>query len=90
MIQLLTEREIEFLTKLKALMIEYNAEIHCAKAGCIQCIVDAHLNPDWINPIAFSDCLDETDIDNLFEETQTKTRLIVDKYCSGFGEETAK
>lgn len=90
MMQLLTEREIEFLTKFKALIIAYNAEIYCTKAGCIQCVVDVHLNPDWIYPIAFNDCLDETDIDDLFEETRTKTQLIVDKYYTDDEEEAAK
>lgn len=89
MIQLLTERETEFLTKLRVIIVEYNAEIHCTKAGSIECIVDAHLNPDWITPIVFSDCLDESDIDDLFEESRTKTRMIIDKYCSGEEEDVS-
>lgn len=90
MIQLLTEREAVFLTKLSALLIEYNAEIHCTKAQVIQLVVDAHLNPDWINPIPFSNCLDETDINELFEETRTNTRLLVDKYCISDRSEAAE
>lgn len=85
MIQLLTEREVDFLTRLRALIVEYNAEVHCTKAQNIQLVVDTHLNPDWINPIAFADCLDETDIDNLLEETRTKTAYIVERYCTSEG-----
>lgn len=86
MIQLLTEREIDFLIKLRALIVEYNAEVHCTKTQNIQLVVDTHLNPGWINPIVFADCLDETDIDNLMEETRTKTAYIVERYCTNEGE----
>lgn len=79
MIQLLTEREIEFLSELKVLILKYNAEIYCEQIGNIQCIVDAHLNPDWLNPITFSNCLDEHDIDGLFEENRTKAQEVIER-----------
>lgn len=79
MIQLLSEKEIEFLVKLRALIVEYNAEIYCKEKNNIQIVIDTHLNPDWVNPITFSDCLDESDIDELIEKTQMDTQLIIKK-----------
>lgn len=78
MIQILSKRETEFLNRLKALIIEYNAEIHCCSTKNIQIIIDAHLNQEWENPIRFSNYLDEFDIDNLFEETRINTQRLTE------------
>lgn len=80
MIQLLSDREAEFLIGLKALILKYNVEFHCQSESNIRITIDAHMNEELKNPIEFSNYMDENDINVLLEETLTHIEHSYEKY----------
>ncbi|WP_455592682.1 hypothetical protein [Bacteroides sp.] len=65
----LTPREIGFFGKLQDLFVEYNAIVHCNENKEIYVVIDGNESAMWNHDITFRDALDETDIDELFEES---------------------
>lgn len=67
--RVLTQKEAEFLDKLQDLFATYNAIIFCKenKEICIEVEVKEE-NEGWSDDISFNQFLDDTDIDELFED----------------------
>ncbi|MEG0039783.1 MAG: hypothetical protein RR711_11475 [Bacteroides sp.] len=80
MIQLLSQREIEFLNDMKTLLSEYNVEVSYKDDIGIRLIVDGHIEANWEHPVVFKDAFDEIDIDQLLETMQATTLEVVDNY----------
>lgn len=65
----LTPRETNFFGKLQDLFLEYNAIIECNENKEMYVVVDVQGDALWQKAISFHEFLDDTDIEELFEES---------------------